>query len=89
MIYLGSRYQSTEVQYILDQRSGSTRPTVLRANVRTATPSQVYRWRERDRVDTIGKRFSGKSVDWWQVMDRNSENIDPLSIAIGASVVVK
>jgi hypothetical protein len=88
MIYLTSRYAATPAQFILDERSGVTRPTVMRGAATPVTASRIYRWRDGDRLDTLGRKFADKSSNWWMILDANSETIDPLSLVAGTSVVV-
>lgn len=89
MIYLGSRYETAEVQYVLDGRALTTRPTVMRGAL-TQTPAQIiYRWVEDDRVDLLGQRYAGRPDEWWRVLDLNPELIDPLSAVPGQSVTVQ
>jgi hypothetical protein len=89
MIYIGSRYENSEVQFILDGRQLTTRPTVSRGAVLPPSPAVVYRWADGDRPDILGKRFTDKAAHWWQVMDLNTEVIDPLAFRPGMGVVVR
>lgn len=89
MIYLSSRYANAPVEYVLDGRSLTTRPTVMRDPFPIPTPTEVYRWREGDRVDMVGKAFASKAANWWTIMDRNGEIIDPLGFTPGNSVYVR
>ena len=89
MIYLGSRYENAPVQYVLDGRSLTTRPTVMRPLLPAGRPYVTYRWRDGDRVDLLGERFSTSSTEWWRILDINPELIDPLSAVPGQTVVVR
>lgn len=89
MIYIGSRYETADIQFILDSRTMTTRPAVMRTVPPPRTPSMVYRWVDGDRPDTLGKRFADKPINWWQVMDLNPETIDPLALRPGMGVVVR
>jgi hypothetical protein len=61
----------------------------MRGPVPARTPRQIYRWRQGDRIDELGTRFTDKPQNWWQIIDRNPDIIDPLSIAHGQAVVIK
>lgn len=89
MIYLGSRYENADVQYVLDGRSLTTRPTALRGPQPMFPASEIYRWRQGDRVDLVGKAFSQRASLWWTIFDNDPENIDPLSLTPGKVVVVR
>lgn len=89
MIYIGSRYETAEVQFILDGRSLETRPTVLPYPQSIPVASEVYRFRAGDRMDIIGKTFAGRASEWWRLMDLNPETIDPLSVLPGEAIVVR
>jgi len=89
MILIGSRYQNAEVQYILDSRTGLTRPTVSRGSAAPSRPNVTIQWHEGTRVDHIGREYAGLARDWWAIFDMNSEFIDPLSIPSGATVAVR
>lgn len=88
MIHLTSRYVDADVSFVLDARSGTTRPTAMRPALSVPAPSQIYRWRRGDRLDTLGKQMTGKAGRWWQIMDLNPDVIDPLGIRPGDSMVV-
>lgn len=75
--------------FIRDPKTGNNIPTVFRTVVPNGAASLVYRWKEGDRTDIVGKRMNNKAHLWWQTFDKNSEYIDPLSVPPGASVVVK
>lgn len=89
MISINSRYVTTPLQYILDGRGLTTRPTILRDAVEIEDTRQFYRWRAFDRVDQLGHRYEDDSRYWWRVLDRNTEILDPLNIAVNTKVSVK
>ena len=87
MIVLGSRYQSSEIGYVLNGRSGVPRATVA------PPPLQVYEdgydvwfWRDGDRLDLLAEQFYGKSTEWWRLLDANPEIVDPAILAPGTRV---
>lgn len=89
MIYLNSRYTTGEVVFIRDPKTGNTIPTVFRDVRPPNSYYSVYKWRDGDRADTVGKMVEGKANQWWRVFDKNYEYIDPLAVPHGASVVVQ
>jgi phage tail protein X len=82
VIYLGSRYEDSDVTYVRDPKSRETRPTVLRAT-QTRYASQLYRWRSGDRIDILAYNIYGSTADWWKILDANPAIIDPNSIRPG------
>jgi hypothetical protein len=89
MIRLDSRYASGEVLFIRDPKTGNTVPTVFRTVVPSGGASSVYVYKSSDRMDLLGKRFEDRAHLWWRIIDRNSEEVDPMSIPPGASVVIR
>ncbi len=89
MIRLSSRYATGEVVYVKDPKTGTTIPTVFRTVVPSGRYTTVYTWREGDRADILGKSVENKASLWWNVFDRNTESIDPLSIEPGTRVVIR
>lgn len=84
MIYLGSRYQDVSVQYMLDGRTGRTNATVIRPNARRTRVSRgVTRWESGMRLDRLAANSYGDPEKWWQLMDENSDILDPRSLSIG------
>lgn len=84
MIHIGSRYQNVPVVYMLDGRTGGTRPTVLRSNADITDSSTVSAfWVESSRLDTVGSSLFDEPEQWWRVMDLNPEILDPLSLTAG------
>lgn len=91
MIFVGSRYERSDVTFSLDSRTGVTRPTVMRqvpSNLNFARPSNVVVWRDGDRIDALSQRILGSSDRWWAIMDANPDVLDPMSLRSGASVVL-
>jgi hypothetical protein len=88
MIYLGSRYQNTQVRYLLDGRTGKTRASILRYR-----PAQDYvvsstTWRVGLRLDRVASGLYDDASEWWRIMDANDDIIDPMSLAPGMTVRV-
>lgn len=83
MIFIGSRYQPARVSYMLDGRTGSTRPTVLRGRVATTPSNEVTRWDYGARIDIYGSALFNDPEQWWRVMDANPEILDPASMQPG------
>lgn len=84
MIHIGSRYQNSPVVYMLDGRTGGTRPTVLRDNTDIEGTSTVSAfWADSSRLDTVGSSLFDEPEQWWRVMDLNPEILDPLSLTAG------
>lgn len=82
MIYLGSRYEDSEVTYVRDPKSRETRPTALRAyGARSA--AGVHRWRAGDRLDILAFQVYGDAAEWWKIMDANPGILDPNTIRPG------
>ncbi len=88
MIRLDSRYATGEVLFVRDPKTGSTIPTVFRTVYPPITYTTVHKWRHGDRVDSMGKDVAGKAHLWWKILDLNTENIDPLTIAPGSEVIL-
>lgn len=91
MIIIGSRYENEEVQYLSDPRSNTTRPTVMRLGDRVLqkgrrSPRLQVLWNDTYRLDKVSKRTTGTEVRWWEIMDANSEILNPLSIEAGMLV---
>ena len=88
MIRLDSRYAGGEVVYVRDH-TGTVIPTVFRTVIPQVTAYSVYKWRDGDRADMLGKRVEDKAHLWWRVFDRNREYIDPLTVPAGAGVAIR
>jgi hypothetical protein len=86
MIYIGSRYQDTPVNYLLDGRTGKTHATILRRLPEVTAPLSSARWRAGLRLDRMAGRMYENESEWWQVMDVNDEILDPMSLAPGMTV---
>jgi hypothetical protein len=43
-----------------------------------------YTWTQRDRIDLIADRFLGDPSLWWVIMDFNPEQLNPMTIPVGA-----
>lgn len=89
MIYLRSRYAESEIEYILDSRTGTSQATVLReAPEQDLAPQygRVYFWREGDRLDYLAYEFFGTSLEWWRILDANPEILNPSQIRPGTAV---
>lgn len=86
MIYLGSRYEDADIQYVLDKRLGSTRATVFRASVEPEEGGQYWWWRQEDRIDTLAAQYYDSPNQWWRIMDANPELLDPLNISVGTKI---
>lgn len=87
MIYLGSRYEDADIQYVLDGRMQSTRATAFRTNpAEEITTNRYWWWREDDRIDSLATRYYGSPEQWWRIMDANPEFIDPQSIPVGTKI---
>lgn len=89
MIRVNSRYAPESVQYILDSRTASTRPTVMRSARVIANPRLTQKWRDGQRLDMLGDRYYRSPLNWWQVMDRNPDVIDPLAFTPGERIVLQ
>lgn len=94
MIYVGSRYEQEDVQYLLDARSNTTRPTVLRTktNLRlrqanSATRSSLV-WNSAYRMDQAGTQLVKDPERWWEIADVNPDLLNPWSISAGYEVIV-
>jgi hypothetical protein len=91
MIKIGSRYEREPVFYTLDGRSGLTRPTVMRGpsfNRGTAGSTSAVTWQEGVRLDRVTNRILGSPNQWWVLMDKNPDLLDPLSLAPGDMVII-
>lgn len=89
MIYIGSRYQSTPVQYVLDGRTGRTRPTIIRGNSDVAaTSTRVTKWEDGMRLDIVASSVFNDSEKWWRIMDQNPDILDPMSFVAGTTLRV-
>lgn len=89
MIYIGSRYQTAQVTYMLDGRTGRTRPTVIRGNSEVAsTSTRVTKWEHGMRLDIVASSVYDDPEKWWLVMDQNPDVLDPMSFTAGATLRV-
>lgn len=89
MIYLRSRYAESEVEYILDSRTGISQATVLREPLDQELAEQygrVYYWREGDRLDYLAYQFFDNSLEWWRILDANPEILNPSQIKSGTAI---
>lgn len=82
MIFVNSRYASSDVTYVLDPKFAETRPTVMRAYRMEATAS-LYVWKSGDRMDILANNQYGSPALWWRIMDANPGIIDANSIRPG------
>lgn len=82
MIYLGSRYETSDVTYVPDSVSSETRPTVLRRHTPLSS-TRTYVWRSGDRLDILSDKLMGSPALWWMIMDANPGIIEPNSIRPG------
>lgn len=90
MIHLGSRYQNVPVVYMLDGRTGGTRPTVMRGNADiTGSSTMSSFWTDSSRLDVVGSHLYDDPEQWWRVMDLNPEILDPLSLVAGTLLRVQ
>jgi hypothetical protein len=93
MIYVGSRYEKEPVEYQVEGKNGTTRPTVMRtvsaqSLVKRADASKTVRWNPAFRIDQIGDRITGDPERWWRVMDANPELLNPWNIKPGTVVFI-
>ena len=88
MIYLNSRYESADVVYMMDGRSGRTRPTVMRGPLPKPTSRAQMRWGDRMRLDLMAFQSQGSPEMWYAIADQNTEILDPMAIEIGDVVRV-
>lgn len=86
MIYLDSRYAESEVTYVLDPRSQTTRATVFRSLPESPELYRLYKWKAGDRLDVISSMFFDTPGEWWRIIDANPEVVDPSSIKPGQSL---
>jgi hypothetical protein len=87
MIFIGSRYETEEVQYVLDARTQTTRPSVLRAPLRKTPTSSTYaEWNTAYRLDQVADKIDRESDRWWRIMDRNPELLNPWNLPAGTRV---
>jgi hypothetical protein len=87
MIYIGSRYEDELVQYVLDARTETTRPSVLRAPLRTPPVTSSYtEWNSAYRLDQVAAKISREAERWWRIMDRNAEILNPWNIPAGTRI---
>ncbi len=89
LISLLSRYSGSEVYFVKDPKTGTTVTTVMRSVIPTGAYSGFHVWSEGDRVDTLSNKMNNPPHMWWTMFDRNGENIDPLSVPVGAVVLVR
>lgn len=83
MIFVGSRYESADIEYVLDPATGETHPTVFRQHFVPPADS-VYIWRSGDRLDILAHAQYGDASLWWRIMDANPALVDPYRIRPGA-----
>ena len=87
MIFLGSRYQDTAVEYLLDSRTEKTRPTVMRSNAEIGqTGTVVTYWPGGARLDLAGSNLFNDPEKWWRILDQNTDILNPMSIHPGVQV---
>lgn len=88
MISLQSRYADTDVVYVLDPKSQTTRPTLLRDYQEDPVTFRVHRWSEGDRWDFLAQEYLDAPTEWWRILDANPEILDPTSMKPGALVYI-
>lgn len=86
MIYIGSRYQSEPVTYLLDGRSGRTHATVFRGQYYTDESIRTARWKAGLRMDVVSDNLLNDPTKWWTIMDYNADTIDPMSFVTGQAI---
>lgn len=82
MIFVGSRYETADVEYVLDPTTGQTHPTVFRKPAASRL-SSMYVWRSGDRLDILAQERYGSPDDWWRIMDANPGIVDPYRLRPG------
>jgi prophage DNA circulation protein len=87
MIFIGSRYETEQVQYLLDARTETTRPSVLRSpQIDTPESTSFTEWNTAYRLDQVADRLYQDAERWWRIMDRNPEILNPWSVSSGTRV---
>lgn len=89
MILFGSRYEDSEVSYVLNPRTSIPAATVFR-NPPTEQPARdrVWFWRDGDRIDSLAYRFYGSSSQWYRIADANPAVLNPAGLRPGTSLVI-
>lgn len=86
-VYFGSRYADA---YVVEQYSPSR--GVVATSVRRRFPSTVKRisrseyWDQTTRWDLIAQETLGSFMDYWKILDSNSNLTDPFSVDPGVAV---
>lgn len=94
MIFIGSRYEQEDVQYLLDARSNVTRPTVMRNNSQLRLKQLSSRgrntatWNSSFRVDQVATELVKDPERWWEIIDLNPDILNPWNIPPATQVVV-
>lgn len=88
MIFLDSRYADSRLYKSWDNRVNKQEYhiTIRREWPAYEIPFFYYEWVETDRLDLLASKFLGNSELWWQILDINSQIIDPLDIPPGTQI---
>ena len=88
MIFVGSRYESSPIEYSLDSSGLESHPTVYRERVASTANTRVHRWRAGDRLDILAATALGNPKDWWKILDCNPQVSDPNRIPNGFLLIL-
>lgn len=85
MIYLGSRYETSVVDFISTTANGDAAPvTFYEFSDLGRISFEEYVWKRGDRLDSVAFQFYGDSDKWWIIPEYNPEIIDPQDIKPGS-----
>lgn len=83
-IYLGSRYEDSNVDFLALTNSGDAAPVVFYSfsDLGRMTYS-TYTWKSGDRLDSLAMQFYRNPELWWVITEANPEIVDMQNIPAG------
>jgi hypothetical protein len=86
-IYLGSRYETSVVDFITYRTNIGPVPVVFyEFNDIGKLKYFEYRWQDGDRIDELASRFLTYPENWWAIAEVNPEIKDFTSVPVGAKL---
>ena len=83
-IYLGSRYETSVVDFIALSQDGDAAPVVFYEFSELGQISySEYIWKSGDRLDSVAMQFYGNPEKWWLIPEYNPQILDIQNIPSG------
>ncbi len=86
MIYTDSRYAGSSFSKTYSAKRETYNLSVMRQFPTDQSSFYYYRWRERDRIESVAAVQLGDANLWWRIMDYNPEVLNPAGIAAGTVI---